>query len=233
MTDFFEWNGQKSTDYGIHITDQPGVIIASERAAFTQVPARSGTLTQLEADMVYDDIVLSVDCCVSDLMRIHEIGAWLRGAGKLVLPEQPGGYYEARVANQIEFVKVLRGRPNRTLTVTFRCHPFWYLADVPDIELTTSSAFIENPGSVASEPVVTVYGSGDIALMVGQQIVELEGVEGSIALDSPLGEAYSGDDSQNHRMIGDFFAIPPGTSPVSWSGSVTKVVIRPNWRYLL
>jgi len=233
MTDSFEWNGQKSTDYGIHITDQPSVIIASERAAFTQVPARSGTLTQLEADMVYDDVILSVDCCVTDLTRIHEIGAWLRGAGKLVLPEQPGGYYEARVANQIEFAKVLRGRPNRTLTVTFRCHPFWYASGVPDFELTTSTAILTNPGSVPSEPVITVTGTGDITLMVGQQIVELEGVAGSITIDTPLMEAYSGSDSQNDKMSGEFPTIPPGAVPVSWSGAVTKVTIRPNWRYLV
>ena len=167
MRDSFVWNGRKSAELGLHIAEQPSIIVASERATFTPVPARSGTLTQLEADDVYDDFILPVDCAVSDLSRISEIGAWLRGAGILVLPERPGGYYEARVVNQIEFVKVLRGRPNRTLTVTFRCHPFWYLIDVPDIGLSTSSTFIENPGNISSEPVITVYGSGNIALMVG------------------------------------------------------------------
>ena len=40
----------------------------------------------------------------------------------------------------------------------------------------------DSPESVYSEPVITVYGSGDITLMVGTTIVELEGVSGSITL---------------------------------------------------
>ena len=70
--------------------------------------------------------------------------------------------------------------------VNFRCKPFWYQANVPVETLTASTSTINNPGSVYSEPVITVYGTGDITLMVGTVIVELEGVSGSITLDSEL-----------------------------------------------
>ena len=51
--------------------------------------------------------------------------------------------------------------------VNFRCKPFWYLKDVASITLTQSGSFISNPGSVHAEPVVTVYGTANITLMVG------------------------------------------------------------------
>ena len=41
MKDYFEWNGLRSTVFGVHVTDQPGIIRASERATFTSVPGRS------------------------------------------------------------------------------------------------------------------------------------------------------------------------------------------------
>ena len=233
MRDYFEWNGLRSTAFGVHVTDQPGIIRAPERATFTNVPGRSGTLTTLEGADVYDDFILPIDCTVRDLSRLSEIATWLRGSGKLVTPEQPGGHYDARVVNQIEFAKVLRGRMNRTFTVTFRCHPFWYLSGVADIVLTESTSIITNPGNIASEPVITVTGSGDITLMIGQTIIELEEVTGSVTLDTPLMEAYNGTTPLNEIMTGEFPQLSPGATPISWSGNVTKVTITPNWRSLL
>jgi phage-related protein len=233
MMDCFTWNGVRSTAHGVHVTEQPDIIVPSERATFKTVAARSGSLTVLEADNVFDDFILSVDCAVSDLTELHNIGGWLRGSGNLELPEQPGGHYLARVVNQIEFAKVMRGRTNRNFTVTFRCQPFWYVSGVPDIALTESTSIITNPGNIASEPVITVTGSGDITLMVGLTVVELEGVSGSITIDTPLMEAYKGSESLNSKMIGDYPTFAPGSVPISTSGSVTSVTIKPNWRYLL
>jgi phage-related protein len=233
MRDYFTWNGVKSTAHGVHVTEQPDIIVPSERVTFKPVAARSGSLTILEADNVFDDFILSVDCAVSDLTKLHNIGGWLRGSGKLELPEQPGGYYLARVVNQIEFTKVMRGRTNRNFTVTFRCQPFWYASGVADIVRSTPTFTITNPGNIHSEPVITVAGSGDITLMVGLTIVELEGVSGSITIDTPLMEAYKGSESLNSKMAGDFPTLAPGSVPISTSGSVTSVTIKPNWRYLL
>ena len=42
------------------------------------------------------------------------------------------------------------------------------------------------PGSVYFEPILMVTGSGNIMLMVGMSIVELENISGSIIIDSVL-----------------------------------------------
>lgn len=78
---------------------------------------------------------------------------------------------------------------------------------------------------------ITVYGSGEVTLMVGMTITELE-VSGSITLNTPLMEAYVGATSMNNAMSGDFPTLLPGQNAVSWMGSVTKVEIQPNWRLL-
>lgn len=231
MKDWFEWNDVKCTTFGIHITAQPALIRPSERVTFTNVPGRPGALTLLEGDDVYDDFILPVECTVADMNRVDEISAWLKGTGKLKLAARPGGFYYARIANQIEFAKVLRNHENRMFTVNFRCKPFWYADAVTPITFTTSGTFLNNPGSVYSEPIITVYGSGEITLMVGMTICELADFTGNITLDTPLMEAYSGATSLNRCLSGDFPTLLPGNNAISWSGNVSKVVIEPNWRY--
>jgi phage-related protein len=103
---------------------------------------------------------------------------------------------------------------------------------VEPITLTASGGTITNPGSVHSEPIITVHGTGDVALMVGTTLIDLEGIKDSITLNTPLMEAYSGLMSMNGHMTGEFPVLKPGMNAVSWVGDVSKVVVEPNWQYL-
>ena len=196
------------------------------------MPGKPGSLTTLEGNDVYDDLILTAQCMIPDPSSIHTIAPYLKGSGKIAFANRPGGFYFARIVNQIPFEKILRGNPHRSFAVNFRCKPFWYAEAVQPITLTTSGTFVNNPGSVYSEPVITVYGSGEITLMVGMTIVELDGITDSITLDSPLMEAYKDMTSMNGCMSGDFPTLLPGSNVISWTGNVTKIVIQPNWRYL-
>ena len=68
--------------------------------------------------------------------------------------------------------------------------------------------------------------------MVGTTIVELTDISGSIVIDSALQEAYQGTTLMNEHMSGDFPVLKPGQNAISWSGTVTRVVVKPNWRFL-
>ena len=232
MNDWFEWNGIRCTAYGIHVSEQPAITTPSERVTYTNVPGRPGSLTTLEGEDVYDDMVLTVICFLSDPSQIPAIVAWLKGSGTVTFANRQGGFYYARVANQISFEKILRGNPHREFSINFRCKPFWHAENVESIMLTESGTFISNPGSVYSEPIITVNGSGDITLMVGTTIVELMGIDESITMDTLLMEAYKGTAGMNTNMSGDFPTFAPGANAVSWSGNVTSVAVEPNWRYL-
>ena len=232
MNDYFIWNGVDCRTYGIHVADQPPVTIPQERSTQTNVPGRPGSLTQLEGEDVYDDMVLTAQCFISDPAQIPAIAAWLKGKGTVTFANRTGGHYNARISNQIPFEKVLRGNPHCSFAVNFRCFPFWYQDNAADVTLTTSGTAITNPGSVYSDPVITVTGSGDITLMVGTTIVELTGVSSSIVIDSVLKEAYKGTTLMNDHMSGDFPVLKPGLNAISWTGTVTQVAIKPNWRYL-
>jgi phage-related protein len=232
MNDWFSWNDIKCTDYGIHVSEQPPITLPAERASYVNVPGRPGSLTILEGDDVYDDLLLTATCFISRLDDLDTVASYLKGGGKVTFANRQEGFYHARIVNQIPFEKILRGNPHRSFAVNFRCKPFFYLDDSPQFSFTRSSTFLTNPGSVYSEPVITVYGSGEISLMVGMTIVELAGITGSITLDTPRMEAYNGVMGMNGHMSGDFPMLIPGANAISWSGNVSRVVIQPNWRTL-
>lgn len=227
MQDYFIWNGIDCRQHGIHVTEHPPITIPAERSTQTNVPGRPGSLTQLRGEDVYDDMILTADPA-----KIPAIAAWLKGKGTVTFANRTGGHYKARVANEIPFEKVLRGNPHCSFAVNFRCFPFWYQEYVADIIITSSGSTLTNPGSVYSEPVMTIYGSGDITLMVGMTAIELTGISGSIVLDSVLKEAYKDTTLMNNHMIGEFPLLKPGLNAISWTGSVTRVVVKLNWRYL-
>ena len=232
MTDWFEWNGVRSTSFGIHVAEHPPITLPEERVTYTDVLGRSGSLTTLEGEDVYKDLLLTVTCFIEQPNRIQEIAAWLKGSGTVTFANRQGGFYYARVSNQIEFSKILRGNPHRSFSVIFRCKPFFYLSDASPINLLESSGVITNPGCVYSEPLITVYGTGEITLMLGSLTLELDGIEGSITMDSQLQEAYNGETTLNHCMCGEFLRLKPGHNAYSWTGEVTNIVIEPRWRTL-
>ena len=53
-------------------TTQPSIICPSERVTFTNMPGKPGSLTTLEANDVYDDFILPVECTVANLSRLPE-----------------------------------------------------------------------------------------------------------------------------------------------------------------
>ena len=233
LKDWFEWNGVRCTEYGFHVLEQPPPTISNERATYTTIPGRAGSLTMLEGEDVYEDITLTAKCMIADPSAIPAIAGWLKGSGTVTFANREGGFYHARIANQIPFEKILRGNPHRSFAVNFRCSPpFWYAAGIEDVMITTGSYVLVNPGSVYAEPIITVYGSGDITLIVNESFVELDGIEDSITLNSVIQEAYKGEMLLNEKMAGDFPVLKPGNNLTSWTGTVSRVVIEPNWRYL-
>lgn len=232
MNDYFIWKGVSCADKGICVLEQPPYTLPKERLTFTDVPGRSGALTrrQDEDGEVYDDIILEPKCIIKDVRNVQELFNYLRGSGQVTFPTRPEGYYEASIINQIPLDKVMRGRPHRKFSVQFRCKPFLHLRVCADITVSQSLTAVTNPFPISSRPLIKVNGSGDITLMIGTQIVELEDVDGHIMLDCEMQEAYKGDTLLNGSMTGKFPRLLPGVNYVSWSGTVTSVVISPRWR---
>ena len=241
LTEFwFEFKGVRSTTMNVELLDMPVRPYAASRGDVQPIGGRHGVLWQpddLERE-VYDNIVVRLPCQTRGTFDIDEIGAWLSGAGDLRFSDEPDHVYRARIAKEFARSNRLPRFQDQIFTPSFDCFPLRYKrlasAAADDWVSTSSGQNCSNPGTVESEPRIVVEGSGNFIVNVGAQMLTFEGVTGGIVIDSELDDCLNlaMSELQNHRATFEAFPLLlPGTNIITWSGSVSKVTIRPRVRY--
>ena len=111
--------------------------------------------------------------------------------------------------------------------------PFRYQKSVEPVILTASGT-INNLGTIYSEPIIEVEGDGDISLTIGRKTMYLA-IKTKATIDCRQGKQNiynaTGAVQNTLRKRGGFLEIPTGKVGVSFTGTVRKITIRPNWRY--
>lgn len=224
MLPFFIWNGIKSDD--LIINKLPNVIKAAKDITKTEVQGRDGFLTQDNGS--YKSVVKSVECTMKDLERIDFICSWLTGSGEVTFSNEPTKVYKATIINQIEFERVVA--TFHSFIIQFDCQPHKYDIDNELITLLTSGS-VYNAGTTC-KPIIKIYGTGAIDLTINSTIINLTNVDGYVTIDSDLIDCYKDAELKNNYMNGDFPELVNGTNNISWTGSVSRIEIIPNWRYV-
>jgi phage-related protein len=234
---YFIWKNIDSRTMGVVVNSYPPIIRPKERVKETPIPGRPGALNMTEGADIYETYVRSCPCYTRPTADIGAVLAWLRGFGQVTFGNEPTMTYTAKIDNQISLDKILANHPHRSFVVPFICQPFKH-QKTPDADIvkTVSGQSITNPGNVASLPIIKVEGSGDIMLTVGGLAVELNDIVGGIIIDCTLPDCFNLDRTAliNDRLTGaiEDIRLPVGSSSVHWTGTVTKVTITPNWRWL-
>lgn len=111
--------------------------------------------------------------------------------------------------------------------------PFRYQKSVEPVVLTASGT-INNLGTIYSEPIIEVEGDGDISLTIGRKTMYLA-IKTKATIDCRQGKQNiynaTGAVQNTLRKRGGFLEIPTGKVGISFTGTVRKITIRPNWRY--
>lgn len=227
MKAYFIFNEINSKDLSIVVNTLPPLQLAEEQGSVIKVPGRDGYLFQ--PDGSYAPVLKEIQITLKELTPLPQIKTWLRGEGKLYLSSEPGVFYKGRVTGQVDFEKLLIFK---TATIKFLCQPFGYLEDGLELITITQGAVLQNPGTHSSLPIIKIYGTGTITLTVNSSNIILSNVTDYMTVNSELFEAYRDLVNKNNDMQGEFPALLPGENAISWTGSVTKLEIIPNWRNL-
>ena len=183
----------------------PEKISPKRRDETFTVPGRHGNLTT--TDGAFDSYIRSAEFIVKDEKRIDEICAHFKGSGWLIFSNEPDRKYKARVANQIEFSHVIRHF--KRFVVEFEVQPFGY--DVFEQTITKTVPFsIFNIGTFEAEPIITIFGNGNITLYVNSQSISLKEITDNIIVVSEMKNAYNNSVSLNYKMSGDFPVLSLG-----------------------
>ena len=205
----------------------PEKISPKRRDETFTVPGRHGNLTT--TDSAFETYIRSAEFIVMNINRIDEICAHFKGSGWLIFSSEPERKYKARVSNQIEFSYIIQHL--KRFSVEFEVQPFGY--DIFEQKLVKTAPFsLFNIGTFESEPIITIFGTGNIILYVNNQNISLKDITEEITLDSEAMNAYYGTTSLNNKMSGEFPKFDVGENRINWTGNVTKVEVKPNWRWL-
>lgn len=97
---------------------------------------------------------------------------------------------------------------------------------------------INNPAQYSAQPIITLYGVGNITLTVNGKNYEFQDVDDHIVVDSTVEEAYKftvedGIVNRNDKMFSRTFPyLIPGDNTISATGATT-IVIEGRWRTLV
>lgn len=232
-------NGIENTEIdGLLIQSLPPISKPLMRTEIEEIDGRDGDIITPLGFSAYDKeitIGLYGDFDIDDVIQ------YFTSEGTVTFSNEPDKYYNYQIINQIDFERLLR---YRTATVTLHVQPFKYSTDETpktiDVEaLETTSANITNSGNYFSRPQITLYGSGTVNLSLnGNQIfvINMGTTATNITIDTAAMEAYQGTTAtlMNRSVDGDYnnFKLNIGKNTISWSGSLTKIIINNYSRWI-
>ena len=223
-------NGVSSKQYpSLLIEELPFIQMPQKKVEVIEMDGRSGTLTI--TDDCYGNTQKTMKCKLRGSENLDSISMWLQDCNKVVFSNRPDRYYKAIINSQIDFERSLAN--NRSFSVTFDCQPFGYLLDNTQIDITTKNYHFAGKGSYWSEPIITVYGYGNINLSVNDTYITLKNVDEYITINTEKKRTHKESTILKDRKVGDFPTLSPISNVITWSGSVRRIEIIPNWRYLL
>ena len=152
-------------------------------------------------------------------------------------------YWDEEMIYRVEVVEpptyLLSGSHPLTIayTVGLSAKPFKFEQLKVDKESTTNVT-LTNPYPYDNKPVITLYGTGNMDLIVNGNSYAFKDVDGHIVVDSRIESAYkliaNMPNSRNNRMYTmDFPLLKHGDNTISFTGNATKVKVETRWGTLV
>lgn len=226
--DNFSFKGVSSTSFNVIVNSLPPISKPPMRVEETEIDGVDGIIFE---DLGYESYEKKIKITITE-NNIDELISWLNGEGHLVLSNEPDKYYKAKVIEQIDFERLIKYEP---VEITFRVQPFKYKEELKIFNITTEkSVNVYNTGNTISKPIITITGTGNIEVNLnGNHQFTLDMTEDNvIILDSEKQDAYYGITLKNRKMNGEFIELNPGKNEISWTGSITKIDINNQSRWI-
>lgn len=232
----FFFGGRSSTEFGI-IASGVHTYNAPERdLERISIPGRNGDLFRDNGRLKNIPIGYPVAILGDFARNAAAAKAWLLSDGtykRLSDGYHPDTFRLAVFTGPIDFDVRLLNRIGET-TLRFDCKPQRFLVSGETPVAFEGASTLENPGFEAL-PLITVYGSGDGTVTVGDTTVKIFGMEDQIVLDCDLQNAYRESDAGITEDMNGYIYAPvfptllPGSNAIGFTGGVERIEITPRW----
>jgi predicted phage tail component-like protein len=236
MRYFVLLNDISSLDLNLKVVKRP--IIPSPNRNYNEIPIQGRNGNLIEDLGTYQDIKIPIQfnfierCNMYDAVR--KIMFWLsnKNDSTLSFADDIDYFYKVK---RLEYTDIERQyKIKGSFTITFVCEAFRYYKDSPNIVITSNNYSFYSPElAYTSEPIINVYGSGNITLTLNGLDVQLKNINNNIIVDSVREESYNSTyDNLSESYYGEYLKLINGPNKISWIGNISKIELQPNWRCL-
>ena len=223
---YFIFKGVSSRDYGV-LEQSPMPPKSMQTQKTVVIPNRVEPL--FEDSREFSPITINAVLGITDKSKIDGIYGWLHGDGDLIFSNDLGKCYKATCYSEImpQYMSARFGK----IPIKFLCKPFRYAVENEPITLNSPQT-LNVGGSYPCEPVYKIYGTGNINFIVNGETLQIKDVSEHITIDTNRLIAYKGDTVLVNKTVGQYPMLGVGDNSISWTGTVSKVEIVKNERWL-
>ena len=232
---YFIWNGMDCRGMGVKLSGPVPIVRPEERVQHIEIPGRSGDLTQLEGDQIYNSYIQTASIMVQGGYRVRDIYKWLRGSGYVTFHGEPDRKQAARIIGAITLNKHSRNLDWWVGEVQFYCQPLKQKL-IQAQDTVSLNGTIINSGDVDEKPVFLVTCTGGTAtLTIGDKSISVtDNTQGTVLrIDSDAMMVTNTDQTANWNKwaIGDYPVLKPGSNTIGGSGW-SSITIQRRERFL-
>ena len=196
------------------------------------IPGRNGDLIWETGSYENRSGSASCFCLQKDVEKaISSAGRFLmekKGYRRLETSDDPDHFWMARVENSPQIA--MRLRMLAPFEIGFDCKPQRFVKSGENAVVFTSNGSLFNQYGQVALPFITLYGQGAGRLTVGDCVIEVKSLDGTLNLDSDTQNAYNDSGNQNLNINAPAFPVlREGETPIAFSGGIEKVEIIPRW----
>lgn len=226
------FNGDRSLSLNLFLENYPSIPIANEEYEEQPVEGRSGNLiinkgTYPDKKIPFTFTILSPRIEI-DFEKVYEWFTEIED-NRLIFGRSDRCYKVKKVIFgniQKEF------RSIGEFDIIFLCEPFTQDLTKTVHEITKSGFKINYNGNAPGDTLIKVYGSGNIQLTINGETMQINNVNNYIEIDSDLLQVRNQDGtSKDDDTLGDFILLEKGENTISYTGSVTKIIIEYTTKY--
>ena len=234
----FKFNNQYLEDLGLIVVEGSNEVFTQEDYEIINVEGRNGSL--LINKGTYTDIEKSFIITAINFIDEDDIEEMINNIKKMFfdITDNRLFYISDKKYNIVK--KVILGDVRTTFEefgdfeVTFICEPFYYEVE-NDLEIIKSSStssmttlVFENEGDFESNPIITVFGAGDVEFILNDDIIKIDNVTTSVTIDTKLLLCYdSKGDNKIKDFLVDFPTLKKGSNTLSIDNkeNISKIII--------
>lgn len=226
MQSYFIFKGIDCRSMHVVVEKPPQILRGEERVERETIPGRSGELTRMEGEGVFNSYIQSVSVHVSGATNINRVFHWLTGEGEITFSTEPERKQAARVIGAITMKKHTPRMDWWHGELQFQCDPL--KSDIHEAEypVNIDGDTVFNHGDVPARPLIRIHTdeNASVTLTVnGQEFtVDLAGTDkAGLIIDSEAQMVISADGNTNltSKSQGEFPILATGNNTISIAGA--------------